>query len=152
MMFDHYAADSKTWIFVCSKELDLSQNEELKNALDAFVAQWQAHGKPLEAAFELKGRLLVVCVNAASEPASGCSIDKLYLLLHKYSSKHQVDFMDRKWLLAENGTCLHAHRDVEHLAQLKGQKIVDLSVNQSKSWIKQGYIPVEDSWVGNKLK
>ena len=98
MMFNHFAADSKIWIFVCSKDLTHSQNEELNNELDAFVAQWQAHGKSLEAAFELKGRLLVVCVNAASEPASGCSIDKLYLILNTYSSKHQVDFMDRKWL------------------------------------------------------
>jgi len=152
MMFNHFAADSKIWIFVCSKDLTHSQNEELNNELDAFVAQWQAHGKSLEAAFELKGRLLVVCVNAASEPASGCSIDKLYLILNTYSSKHQVDFMDRKWLLAENGTCFHAQRDAEHLAQLKGQKIVDLSVNQCESWINQGYIPVEDSWVGNTIK
>ena len=151
MIFDGYAPESKVWIFVVSKELDSSQSNELSDSLSQFVSQWQAHGKQLEADFNLNGRRLIICVNAASEPASGCSIDKLYTLLSGFSSRHRLDFMDRMWLLTENGLCLHAQKDAQDLSKLKGHKIVDLSINQLSTWKSNGYISAESSWIAGKI-
>jgi hypothetical protein len=151
MIGDGYTPSSKLWLFVISKPLSLDAEVELRNELTSFANSWEAHGKPLQASFEMNGQLLVVCVNAATEPASGCSIDKLYALLQGFGHRHALDFLDRQWLITKDGLCLHAMHNRGNLSQLKGKEIADLSIARLDKWLSDGWVQVEDSWVAKNL-
>jgi hypothetical protein len=56
----------------------------LMTAVEGYLANWNAHGEPLTAAYEWRfGRLLVIGVDQRSAGASGCSIDGLFRVLQE---------------------------------------------------------------------
>ena len=74
--------DARVWVFGASDPLE----DELSNALlrhvDAYLAQWAAHGVPLTAARDWRDRrFLLVGVDQSTAGASGCSIDALFRIL-----------------------------------------------------------------------
>ncbi len=70
--------DARLWIFGATGPLDPAGEERLLDAVDRFLDGWAAHGSPLTAARDWRqGRFLLVAVDQASVPPSGCSIDAL---------------------------------------------------------------------------
>ncbi len=60
------------------------------------MADWQAHGTPLAAAYELEdAQFLTLAVDERLQPATGCSIDKSVHLLQEFGAQHGVDFFNR---------------------------------------------------------
>jgi hypothetical protein len=56
--------------------------DQLLAAVDAFLAQWRAHGDPLTCARDWRDdRFLAVGVDQSTAGASGCSIDGLFRVL-----------------------------------------------------------------------
>ncbi|MEZ4422471.1 MAG: hypothetical protein R3E98_03620 [Gemmatimonadota bacterium] len=67
---------SRVWVFGTERALEPAEERSLLDAVDAFLSDWRAHGHPLRCAREWReGRFLLVGVDQASEPPSGCSID-----------------------------------------------------------------------------
>jgi len=67
-----------------SRPLSDAATSTLMAAVEGYLANWNAHGEPLTAAYEWRfGRLLVVGVDQRSAGASGCSIDGLFRVLQE---------------------------------------------------------------------
>jgi hypothetical protein len=80
--FDRLPDDARLWVFGAARPLDASEKSELLAAVDGFLADWRAHGAPLTCARELaEDRFLMVGVDEASVPPSGCSIDAMVNVL-----------------------------------------------------------------------
>ena len=76
--FDRLPPDARLWIFGADRSLDARERAELLGLVDRFLDGWRAHGAPLTAARDLReDRFLMVAVDEASVPPSGCSIDAL---------------------------------------------------------------------------
>ena len=76
--FARLPADARLWIFGAARALDAREREELLGLVDRFLDGWKAHGSPLTAARDFREeRFLMVAVDEASVPPSGCSIDAM---------------------------------------------------------------------------
>ena len=80
--FSKLPGDARLWVFGADRALDARERAALLDAVDGFLEQWKAHGDPLTAARDLReDRFLMVAVDEASIPASGCSIDAMVNVL-----------------------------------------------------------------------
>jgi hypothetical protein len=76
--FARLPADARLWVFGAARPLDARERTELLGLVDRFLDGWKAHGAPLTAARDLReDRFLMVAVDEASVPPSGCSIDAM---------------------------------------------------------------------------
>jgi len=70
--------DSRVWLHCANRVLTDAEATQLAQGIQAFLAEWSAHGQSLEASWRLEGRrCLMVALNERSADATGCSIDKL---------------------------------------------------------------------------
>ncbi len=77
--FSSLPATARVWVFACDRTLVCDDARPLLAAVDAYLAQWKAHGAPLRCAREwLHHRFLAVGIDPTAEQASGCSIDDLF--------------------------------------------------------------------------
>lgn len=87
---------TKIWLYQTNKPILGALEETLQNHLNLFAAQWQAHGKNLEAKFWFHNPFLLVCeVDESVWGASGCSIDSKVRFLKELGAKFDVDFFVR---------------------------------------------------------
>jgi len=76
--FSRLPSDARLWVFGAARALDARERAELLGLVDGFLDGWKAHGAPLTSARELReDRFLMVAVDEASVPPSGCSIDAM---------------------------------------------------------------------------
>ena len=69
---------ARVWVFGLERELPAPAAADFLRALDGFLDGWNAHGSPLRSDRSLLyGRFLIVGVDDAATPPSGCSIDAL---------------------------------------------------------------------------
>ena len=89
--FQQLPDDARLWVFGAARALTAPEQAELLHAADRFLETWAAHGSPLTCARELsEGRFLMVGVDEASVPPSGCSIDALVNVLGALEEKLAV--------------------------------------------------------------
>lgn len=77
--FSSLPADARVWVFACDRTLTQDEARPLLEQVDAYLAQWKAHGAPLRCAGTwLHDRFLAIGIDPTVEQASGCSIDDLF--------------------------------------------------------------------------
>ena len=80
--FDDMPDEARLWVFGAGRALDADEEAGLLAAVDDFLQGWNAHGSPLTCARQWReGRFLLVAVDPASIPPSGCSIDAMVRVL-----------------------------------------------------------------------
>src|SRR5687768_2480811 len=91
---DHISDNAYTWVFGISPRLNQDQQATLLRSVDAFLAQWAAHGRPITSAREVRdGSFLIIAAESDSE-RSGCSIDRLFGTLRKLETDLGVSIVD----------------------------------------------------------
>ena len=87
--------DARLWIFGAERRLSPFERTELLSEVDRFLVNWRAHGTPLTAARALTDdRFLMVAVDQASVPPSGCSIDAMVAVLMDLQVRLGVELVD----------------------------------------------------------
>ena len=105
--FPALPSDARLWVFAADRVLTADERERLLSAVDAFLAQWKAHGHPLTVAREWKyDRFLLVGVDEASAGASGCSIDAMLRTLSELERALQVQLLDHGPVLFRRGDAI----------------------------------------------
>jgi hypothetical protein len=85
--FSSLPADARIWVFASDPELKGDQAQTLLARVDAYLAQWNAHGMPLRCARDWRyDRFLAIGIDPTAEQASGCSIDDLFRQLREIGS------------------------------------------------------------------
>ncbi len=102
--FSELPSTSRLWIFPADRSLTSQEEEVLLSRTEAFLDEWAAHGAPLTCARDWRyGRFLMVGVDEASEPPSGCSIDAMTKVLKEVGDDLGVSFVDRAPILYREG-------------------------------------------------
>ena len=77
------------------RDLGPDDRQTLVEGVDLFLDSWKAHGEPLTVAREWRhDRFLLVGVDEASVPPSGCSIDALVNALKELEGRLGVTMVD----------------------------------------------------------
>ncbi len=105
--FDRLPEHARLWIFAAERALAPSERDRLLSEVDAFLAQWTAHGVPLTAARDWRhDRFLLVGVDEQAAGVSGCSIDALMRGLRQLESHLGVALVDHAPVLYRRGTSI----------------------------------------------
>ncbi|MFI5202703.1 MAG: hypothetical protein ACHQNE_09980 [Candidatus Kapaibacterium sp.] len=84
---------ARIWIFPASRALTGAESTELHSTLDVYLANWEAHHVPVQAARGLHyNQFLIIAANPDVTAPSGCSIDDMTRAIKSLGAKFQVDF------------------------------------------------------------
>lgn len=92
---DQLPDDARLWVFAADEPVVGEAAETLLARVDTFLEQWSAHGHPLTCGREWRDdRVLIVAVDEASAPATGCSIDAMVRVLKQCEAEFGVPLTD----------------------------------------------------------
>jgi hypothetical protein len=102
-MLDTLSPTSRVWIFQATRKLSEFEENLIRKKFDDFIPEWAAHGNELYGAYSVeKHHFIVVGVDEAKAPPSGCSIDKLMHLIEDLGKEVEIDFTNRLMIALEN--------------------------------------------------
>ncbi len=91
-----FSPQSKVWVYQSNREFTASEVVEIQEKLDAFTAQWQAHGHQLKAKAEIfYNYFIVITVDEAVSNVTGCSIDASVRILKEIEEQYNLDLFNR---------------------------------------------------------
>lgn len=97
MELNQLPAHSRVWIYQADRVLNDADESQIRAVMEAFMQEWTAHGRKLNAGYELyHRRFLVIAVDEAQAKATGCSIDASVAVVKELGSQLGIDFFDRK--------------------------------------------------------
>lgn len=102
MPFESLPDESRLWVFGVGRELEQAEERSFLEAVDRFLETWAAHGVPLRCGRDWRHRrFLLVAVDEASEPPSGCSIDAMVEVLKDQERELGMPIVDSSpvWFL-----------------------------------------------------
>lgn len=84
---------SKVWIYQANRKITPEQENKIIADLQTFTNNWEVHGSPLPASFQIRFNQFIVV--AANDSASGCSIDASVRVMKEIGASTGLDFFDR---------------------------------------------------------
>ena len=95
--------DARVWAFGISPALDSTKQSRFLQRIDAFLAEWAAHGNPITSARDLiEGSFLVIAGDHAAE-TSGCSIDRMFGTLRQLEAELGEQILDPNRVFVRHG-------------------------------------------------
>lgn len=122
--FDALPDNARLWVFGADRDLDDEEERALLSGVDSFLEGWKAHGVPLSCARQWHhGRFLLIAVDPASEPPSGCSIDAMVRRLKELERDLDVVLVDSSpvWWRDEEGAVRRSSRPEFKRLALEGE-------------------------------
>jgi len=154
--FDDLPDHGRLWVFPLGRALEPSEEARCLHAVDAFLAQWAAHGQPLRSARELTmGRFVLVGVDVDAEAPSGCSIDALTNALRGLGNDMGVSVIDHAPVWYRDGEEIRtvSRADFRALASAgevtPGTRVFDTSLTRVDQ-LRSGSLerPAAETWHG----
>ncbi|MDQ7040823.1 MAG: hypothetical protein Q9M35_07765 [Rhodothermus sp.] len=105
--------EARLWIFAADRPLTETESHTLLEALRPFLANWQAHGRPVYGqAVVLHGRFLLLAGHVPDGAISGCSIDAAMRAVQAAGESLGITWMSPLVVFyrAADGTVQHASR------------------------------------------
>ena len=152
--FEELPDDARVWVFGAAGEMSAAASERLLDAVDDFLAQWNAHGSPLVCAREWRDdRFLAIGVDQSTEGASGCSIDGLFRTLQRLEPELGTTMLgasrvyyrdaDGKVNVATRPSFTQLAREAKVGAETA---VFDTSLTSAAAWREAFERPAKDSW------
>lgn len=144
---DQLSNDAKVWVFGISPALDADQSALLLRHVDAFLADWAAHGAPIRSAREVRdGSFLIVAADETSE-TSGCSIDRLFGTLRALESQFGVAILDsNRIFFRDNGHVRAVPRSEFKSSATLDSTVFDVAVERLAQVRSAFELPARESW------
>jgi hypothetical protein len=112
----NFAPNSRTWIYLSSREFLDREVNEINLILNDFCVNWAAHGNNLKASGTLlHNRFIVLVVDESQAGASGCSIDTSVHFIQELEKKYETEFFNRLLFAYRNADLI----DVSTLSDLE---------------------------------
>ncbi|WP_298148485.1 ABC transporter ATPase [Flavobacterium sp.] len=94
--FEELPEESRVWIYQSNRRLQPEELSQIETALQQFVENWAAHGKPLQASFEIRyDRFIVLAVDQEFNAATGCSIDVSVHFIQELEKQFNIVLLDK---------------------------------------------------------
>lgn len=158
MILPEFPAYSRIWLFGSQRILSKAEQLTLIHQMEGFVGGWQAHGNNLTAGFELLyGCMLLLAVDERQEAPSGCSIDKIFNVLHMQNEHYGLDFLQRKlvWVCKDNSVQVLTENQATEHYQNKKLLPDNLVINTAILNLGEARINLlhefSHNWLGKKL-
>lgn len=145
--------DSRLWIYQSNRKLSNEELAIIEPKIIEFLKQWTAHGKELDAGYEIKyNRFIVLGLNQENASASGCSIDASVSFIQSLEKEFGIDLMDKMNVTYYNGDFI-AHKSLSDFKKMAKAKSVSKNtivfnnlVNTKIDYIENWEVPAKDSW------
>lgn len=155
---EDFHPDSRVWIYQSSRLFTIAEALSMEPLLEAFVQNWNSHGKPVKGYANLFfGRFLVLMADESATGVSGCSTDSSVRLVQSLEKNFSTDFFNRQQL----AFYIKEKVEVIPLSQLPyawdngfitGDTLYFNNLVATKDAFEKGWIaPVKDTWLANKL-
>lgn len=118
--FETLPDKSRLWVFGVERSLVDAEQESFLSAVDLFLETWAAHGVPLTCGRDWRwGRFLLVAVDDASVPPSGCSIDAMVGVLKDQERRLGTRVLDNTpvWFVEDGEVRRISRSDFSRLAE-----------------------------------
>ncbi len=153
-----FADDSRVWVYQSSRLFGMGEALQIEELLSEFAEQWKSHGTPVKgAAYLFFGQFIILMADESATGVSGCSTDSSVRLIKDLEQKFRVLLFDRTSL----AFVINDKIQLLPLSQLKYSyehgfiKPETLYFNNlvlTKKELEENWIvPVQDSWLKNKL-
>ncbi|MCC6280880.1 MAG: hypothetical protein IT262_09775 [Saprospiraceae bacterium] len=151
---DHFAPESRVWVYTCNRRLTDTEAQQVQQALDAFTSEWTAHNQALKATSEVfENQCIVLMVDESRAGASGCSNDKSVHFLEDLGQQFGADFFERMrfaWA-DENGHLHFASRPELTTARESGTvtdrtPMLNTLVQNRRELLEKWLVPFGESW------
>ena len=151
--FENLPDESKIWIYQSNRKFSDDEMTQIETELKIFIEKWAAHGKPLEASYQLKyNRFIILAVNQENQIATGCSIDASVQFIQILEQKHEVDLLDKMNVTFKLGEHV-AHKTLIEFKKMAKEKAVSENtivfnnlINTVGEFEEFWEVPAMDSW------
>jgi len=145
--------DSRLWIYQSNRKLSDIEIGIIEPKIIDFLKQWTAHGKELDAGYEIKyNRFIVLGLNQENASASGCSIDTSVNFIQSLEKEFGIDLMDKMNVTYYNGDFI-AHKSLIDFKRMAKEKAVTANtivfnnlVNSIEEFNENWEVPAGESW------
>ncbi|MEJ6979778.1 ABC transporter ATPase [Pedobacter sp. P351] len=145
--------NSRVWIYQSNRPFSLTEEHGVKEKLNDFTSQWQAHGNALTAKAEIRyNRFVILMVDEQQAGATGCSIDKSVNLMKHIEEELDINLFDRFNIAYrdENGIKSCSREEFEKLiteGKVTEDTIVFNNLVQTLAELEQNWeVPLKNSW------
>jgi len=151
--FKELPDDSRIWIYQSNRKLSDAEVEIISAKTEAFLEQWTAHGKDLNAGFEIRyNRFIVLGLNQENASASGCSIDSSVYFIQSLEKEFGLDLLDKMNVTFYNGEYI-AHKSLADFKKMakarsvsKNTVVFNNLVITKEDYLENWEVPAKDSW------
>tara|TARA_R110002096_G_scaffold169779_4_gene341543 strand:- start:4881 stop:5360 length:480 start_codon:yes stop_codon:yes gene_type:complete len=149
---------SRVWIYQVNRKLNDKEVSEIKSHGDRFISEWAAHGKDLQADFQIfYNRFIVLFADETQVKASGCSIDSSVRFIKEIEAAYGLDLFDRLNIAFKVNNKIDYLRinDFQtalHKGHLSESTIVFNNLVETKAAFEtQWEVPLKESWHSKML-
>jgi Ser/Thr protein kinase RdoA (MazF antagonist) len=151
--FEDLPEESKIWIYQSNRKFSDAEFSEIETLLQAFLADWAAHGTSLESSYQLKyNRFIIIAVNQDVQMATGCSIDSSVAFIQSLEQKYSVDLLDKMNVTFKLGEHI-AHKPLIDFKKMVKDKAVTENtivfnnlINNVQEFNESWEVAAMDSW------
>jgi hypothetical protein len=94
--FKDLSSASRIWIYQSQTEFNADQVKGILGRAEVFASEWSSHGHKMAASIRvLYNRFIVIAVDEANAPASGCGIDKSIHFIRGLENEFGLNLLDR---------------------------------------------------------
>lgn len=144
---------SRVWIYQANRSFTEEELNQIKKDLDIFLENWTAHGKDLQAGYEIRyKRFLIIGLDQSGQSATGCSIDASVHFIQNLEKKYAVELLDKMNVSYKQGEFI-AYKTLLDFKAMAKQKaiskktIVFNNLVATKGEYKEHWeVPASESW------
>ncbi|MEZ4970990.1 MAG: ABC transporter ATPase [Flavobacteriaceae bacterium] len=153
--FNTLPDESRVWIFQASRSFSNEELQQLRQDMDAFLAEWTAHGNDLRAGYEIRyNRFIILALDQSLNAASGCSIDASVRFIQQLEQQYKVELLDKMNVSYKQGDFV-AYKSLVDFKKMAKEKAVSKStivfnnlVTNKHEYQNHWEVPAEESWHG----
>ncbi len=156
--FNTLPEESRVWIYQANRSFTETELQELQEKLNAFIANWTAHGSDLQAGYVIKyKRFIIIALNQNVNKASGCSIDASVSFIQQLEKDYKVDLLDKMNVSYKQGEFV-AYKSLTDFKTMAKQRAISKNtivfnnlVTNIAEFNENWEVPASESWHGRFL-
>lgn len=144
---------SRVWIYQADRVLTAQEMLTIQQKLDAFTAQWLAHGHQLLALGEIRyDQFIILSVDEQQAGATGCSIDKSVKLMLELEIEFKINLFDRFIIAYRDGeeikTCNRSEfESLMRTGEVNPDTLVFNNLISTRRALETNWeVPMKNSW------
>ena len=157
--FNTLPDESRVWIFQASRSFSEEELQQLRKELDAFIADWTAHGSDLRAGYEIRyNRFIILALDQTLNAASGCSIDASVQFIQQLEKEYNVDLLDKMNVSYKQGDYI-AYKPLSDFRKMAKDRAVSKNtivfnnlVANKAEFEEHWEVPASESWHARFVK